>query len=786
MQSASPRRLQIDLEEIPAEAWRRFREAMSGRVFLLILVLLLTDDVASSTAAFHWVDGIEVVTPLSLLAALLMAALAITPLMDSIALAVGALLAVPVSLLGAWPQIHQHHPKVQPGLEIFNSWSTAAKEGVLVSDTTFFLFLICVLLWISGAWLSWCVMRWRRPLLGLIPGAAALSTNLLNVIPGSTDQNGYTFAMMVLIIALLLWSSYMSAVANAKRTRMKLSGDARWDFWQTGLLAMAGVIVLSIFLPPLSNTDRTVDVESGMFQSWAQLQQDLNHPAAFIGIGGRGGSATTGFSDDVKLIGTLKRNHDIVFTYSMAGEYGGPRYFRGVDESWLTSGEWRYVSGAQAPVEKNQQVVLAERYDALGVAAFTVRMVRPPNNYTTVLFYPGQLFKLDRDANGHEAPLFSPSASGLWSIDRLDSVQPATSAGGYTVTSEYSAATASQLEAAGTDYPAWVESFETLPAGGYRPPQVLNRIRRLAEQVTAGATTPYDKANRIESYLRDPNNFKYTLTPPTPPAGRDPMDFFLFSSHQGYCEYFATAMGDMLRSLGIPSRLVNGYGAGQFDASLNQYVVHSDDAHTWVEVYFPTYGWIPYEPTADGTYSSIPRGQNGGGFVCLHDEGCDAPPDLTSTGQGSTSAPTQAPATKAPAAQSSNGFLKAVAATFNGFMPKLIVLLFALLLVVAAAGARYLRPKTVMAAWKRTLVLADLAGAKARPGETPLELGRRLSRTFPEAAEPVASLTSSFTVAAYAPPETASEARSSVMEAWTNLRPMLLRRVFERLRGGRL
>ena len=86
-----------------------------------------------------------------------------------------------------------------------------------------------------------------------------------------------------------------------------------------------------------------------------------------------------------------------------------------------------------------------------------------------------------------------------------------------------------------------------------------------------------------------------------------------------------------------------------------------------------------------------------------------------------------------------------------------------------------------MGVWRRALTLASLAGAERRPGETPLEIGRRLQRTFPEAAEPAGALANGFVVAAYAPPDIASSTRSSVMEAWTALRPLLLRRVLARL-----
>jgi hypothetical protein len=90
-----------------------------------------------------------------------------------------------------------------------------------------------------------------------------------------------------------------------------------------------------------------------------------------------------------------------------------------------------------------------------------------------------------------------------------------------------------------------------------------------------------------------------------------------------------------------------------------------------------------------------------------------------------------------------------------------------------------------MGVWKRMLALSGLAGLKPRPGETPLELGRRLQKTFPEASEPAGALTGAFVVAAYAPPDLAGSVRASVMEAWTELRPMLIRRVLSRLRRSR-
>ncbi|TFG48265.1 MAG: transglutaminase domain-containing protein, partial [Anaerolineales bacterium] len=90
----------------------------------------------------------------------------------------------------------------------------------------------------------------------------------------------------------------------------------------------------------------------------------------------------------------------------------------------------------------------------------------------------------------------------------------------------------------------------------------------------------------------------YTLSLPAPPADRDVADYFLFDLQTGYCDYYATSMVVLARAVGLPSRVVVGYVGGQYDEENNQYLVSEADAHTWVEVYFNGYGWIPFEPTA--------------------------------------------------------------------------------------------------------------------------------------------------------------------------------------------
>jgi transglutaminase-like putative cysteine protease len=751
-----------------------------------LLVLLLTFTVARSTATAGWVNGIDIIPLIALGGALFMAVLAALPVPWPLALGAGTILGPVVAFIQAWPSMHALHRDDVLNQGLIGVWWARIFDGSAGTDTSFYLFLICWLMWITGGWLSWCVLRWRKPMLGLIPGAAAFATNLLNIRPGENDQNGYTLAVLVLTLALLLWTNYTGSIASATRAHVKLTGDARWDFWESGLVAMAALIVLGIMLPPLSTADRTLDLESSLFSNWAQLQDRLSRPGA-IGNGPAGGG-TTGFATDVPLGGPLTRTKDPVFTYTLIGDTG-PRYFRGVNVTLTAGGEWRWPAqaGIKASVGKNEVPPYAEPYLKLAVAGYKVKMIRPPIGFADIVFYPGTLYRVDRQTLATEVLLPPSSSTGqLTSIDRLSSTSPPTSVGTYTAYTEYSTATEAELRDAGTSYPDWLDQFARLPEQGYRSQDVQTRIHNLAVDVVtkARATNPYDQATAIQNYLRDSTNYKYKLDPQPIPTGRDRLAYFLFNSKEGYCEFFASAMGDMLRSLGVPTRLVNGFGPGSFEGTTQTYVVRGEDAHTWVESYFPGYGWIPFEPTADGVYQPVTRGTNGSN-PCLRDENCDVPGGAVG-GIGGLPTPTGDPrGVRDPnnVGVAQPGFKFSIPDA--GTLTTIVGVLLAVILLLFAAAARYLRPRTVMGVWKRMIALSELAGAKRQPGETPFELGRRLEERFPEASEPVHALAGGFAVAAYAPPEVAASVRSSVMEAWTAVRPMLLRRVFARLRPNR-
>lgn len=128
-------------------------------------------------------------------------------------------------------------------------------------------------------------------------------------------------------------------------------------------------------------------------------------------------------------------------------------------------------------------------------------------------------------------------------------------------------------------------------------PTLDSRIPKLAAQISNSASNNYDKAIAVENYLK--THYGYTLQLLRSPV-RDPLANFLFVRKQGHCEYFASSMAVMLRTLGVPARVVTGFRSAEFNDVTGYYVVRARDAHAWVEAFFPGYGWITFDPTPGG------------------------------------------------------------------------------------------------------------------------------------------------------------------------------------------
>jgi hypothetical protein len=139
-------------------------------------------------------------------------------------------------------------------------------------------------------------------------------------------------------------------------------------------------------------------------------------------------------------------------------------------------------------------------------------------------------------------------------------------------------------------------------------------VRALARSITAHDTDTYDKVQSLIHWIGA--HTRYSENIPPLPAGADTVDEFLFGNRVGFCEQISTSLAVMLRSLGIPAREAVGYVPGSFDPITDLYQVHANDAHAWVQVWFPGYGWQDFDPTA-----AVPLSAPSPGATALHDVG---------------------------------------------------------------------------------------------------------------------------------------------------------------------
>ncbi len=337
----------------------------------------------------------------------------------------------------------------------------------------------------------------------------------------------------------------------------------------------------------------------------------------------------------------------------------------------------------------------------------------------------------------------------------------------YEVVSNFSTVDADSLRNTSVDYPDYIrERYLDVPE------EISQRTIDLATRLATPQTNPYDKAVVIQNYLRQ--TITYNDQTPAPPPGVEPVDYLLFVSREGYCNYYASAMAIMLRSQGIPARLSRGYAAGEFNPDINAYRVRAKDAHTWVEAYFPEYGWISFEPTA--SIPTVARPDNPFATFDEAAEGLD-PNDLLREDladrlreESQDSSPTNGlDALGLPGAGlfgRAGGWLMIGAAltVAAGFV------------VVVAAERRSRRLEgDLVQSYNQLSRWGDWVGATIRPNHTPYERADILTAAVPEGASPIWRLVNEYVVRTFSGHKQPNAMFSSLAE-WRRLRPALLRR----------
>jgi transglutaminase-like putative cysteine protease len=629
------------------------------------------------------------------------------------------------------------------------SWVQVIATGGQATNNLLFLLLLCVISWIIGYYSAWAVFRERSAWWAVTVSATAL-TLVLATFP---DLYGY---MVIQLVAAMLLVGRVNLEArqlrwNAAGFRQPggLGGRA---FWASMALALV-LVVLTWVGPSLLGSPAFTEGLGRADRPWEAAQTEFNR--LFGGLQAQDQASLSGFSRALTLHGSFHLADTPVLKVAASQ----PAYWRAMVFDQYTSHGWLSTD----PVDQRRipagsdllRPADAKRTDLTQ----QVTVLTPRGNYLVgasqpVIFSQSVVAQAYPDAPSRAIDLVS-----------AQSTSPIANGTQYSVVSQVSTATAADLRAAGRSYPAEVQRR-------YVPlPVVPDRVRQLALRLTTPYANPYDKAVAVETYLR---SLPYSLDIPAPPPDRDGVDFFLFDVGSGYCDYFASAMAVMLRSVGVPARVVSGYATGEPQGD-GTFLIKDSDSHTWTEVYFPGYGWIPFEPS--GSWPHFDRGDANESPSTPTPQAAQPTPRVAQSQSQATPTPSPTPTPPDDLASQTQPDTQQPP-DLRPFLPFLIALAVLALLALLAwyLWEKDLRglPPTVVAYAKMTR-LAGLLGFGIQPGDTPDTYGQALTAALPEAGPNPARIADGY--AKYRFGHRTAEPDDRPIQLWRFVRNALLWRI---------
>lgn len=492
-----------------------------------------------------------------------------------------------------------HNRSVELLARVNNFVYYALRDNKWTDELNFVIF-VSLMVWLTHVYGTWALTRawWPWPLV-LSNGVLVV----LNAVFYLGDQPVMALAATFVVLGILLGGqmSLLWREADWAEGRVRVAvNEARFEFLRASLIAAlcGGVLAWAgprIQPPPeavaLREAATSTEALSALRENFERLFSDVRNPGIQVNdIYGDslqlGGSPALDQTPMFSVTVTSALNDD---TPELSGLSRVPRYYwRTISFQAYRNGQWS--TGEAGTIRAFDPGVdeFGFRLPALRLRREVVATITSQTPALSRLYMLGQASWLNRPAT-FEVTFLPGGAVDVMALRSQAVLQQGQT---YSVVGSMSVADAESLRRAGTDYPTWVRTNYLGVSSS-----VSQRTRALAEEIvrTAGAVTPYDQAQAITQWLRD--NITYDLYV-APPAGNvEPVDWFLFEARRGYCNYYASAMVLMLRSLGVPARVAAGFAEGEFVPASAAYQVRLDDAHAWPEVYFPDYGWVEFEPT---------------------------------------------------------------------------------------------------------------------------------------------------------------------------------------------
>lgn len=641
-------------------------------------------------------------------------------------------------------------------------WLQQAFSQGTSRDGFIFVIQTSIVYWWLGFTAAWFTVRYRFLWRSVIPtGVVLFSVVYYYVGPKAAEMSLYLAAFSLLAFMYVAYSYLVNQEERWREKRIRYRPDIRFSFLRSGLVVALAALIVAWSLPTMPASAAVNDALSGTRGPWRTVQE--NWTRLFSSLRSYGSAVNDPYQDTLALGGPRTVGNSLVMDIYVQEKLPYV-YWQAVTYEQYVDGRWQVGNAdvflhpenggeLEIPLTTSREVITQTVINFLPNSSILYAAPQPIGANREMYVAAGQ------DENGRSLVNSMRSRYILRQGDQ------------YWVYSQFSTADAHSLRTAPVDYPDWVSSRYLQLSDSVTPETIA-----LAERLTAPHDNPYDKAIAVRNYLR--SNITYNDQIDAPPPGSEPVHYFLFVSQEGYCNYYAAAMVLMMRSQGIPARFVTGYGQGEWDDATRSYRVRASHAHTWVEVYFPEYGWIQFEPTSAIPVIDRPALPPGGLSEEEEDSfstpSIDMSPDLD-RGLGDT--------------LFMDDFFPEEGATASFFeleeetVPAVSIwqVLGALLIVGTAAGL------VVTANSYNTRIESDVSlsydrlgrwgnwlGVSLRPTQTPHERAEEMVQKVPQGEQSIWQLTQQYVLRKFSRTHSEDEAFDSRRE-WQRLRPLLLR-----------
>ncbi len=754
-----------------------FQDGLAATTLLSAFLFLVL--AASMDAAGHVPAGMGIVLPVTLGAVVLGALMSFSRFDSFFALshALFTGLAAILVLMARLPTSSEIAPFLDKGLPELQArayfvllrllnWVDAAMSGSASADNYVFIFEISFLLW----WLSflgmWSILRYGYLWRAVVPAGLAVVVNAYYA-PQPVWALLGTFSVLALF--LLVRAHLAEQQLRWRDQRVHVTHEVGWDYVRTGLTYSLIVLAATWLLPGLGRNVQVRQLLAPLNERWEQTSQDINR--LYQGLNRREFASSNSFGRSLTLGGERDVGDSLIFNASTTSA----RYWRAVIFDTYDGKGWLNTNQTQLLLPSLQPAPIAD-WESRAPLTQTITLMAPSGN---VVFGVPDVRQIDLPVDVLVSGVPAAAlAAPPWGVDEgvtgpveftmVRARRQLDLGDTYTLLSNATDVSQLDMESASTDYPP-----EILDRYLQIPEAFSSRVTELAQSLTMTATTPYAKAKAIETYLR---TIPYNDAIAAPPPDADPIEYFLFTIHEGYCDYYATSMAMMLRVLGVPARVASGYAEGIYDEESTLYFVSERDAHTWVELFFPGLGWVEFEPTAGESPLNRPTGTEDPNATLTQNE-AEPTPNPNQPQRPEDQQPQQDPGAGDEGAQGEGGLAWWVWALITP-----VVLIAGLLLIrrLQSGGPTAFTPDLPIILFERLQRWGARIGIASAPNETPYEQANAWSRALPEGAPPIRRITRAYVFQRFSgrPPQATPPApgeKSPAAADWATLQPLFLR-----------